>query len=233
MAVRLADYGKPLRCRDCHRQDESGTGFLAIEMERDCGACHSLAVADASGRVVNLPHAEPEKVVALMLGTRPPPVPRPAVAGAARVIPGPGLASPGPAQSALARARAPFLRGGACRDCHEIRPESAPGRLDFQVAPVHLTDRFYLQSHFPHGAHEEMRCRACHEATTSERAEDLLLPAIATCRECHGNAEWAARHPKANASGDCATCHWFHPDSRAPAFAELEKQVRNRQLALR
>jgi predicted CXXCH cytochrome family protein len=233
MAVRLSGYGKPLGCGDCHRAEESGIAFLPIEMERDCGACHGLGVADATGRVIDLPHAEPEKVVALMLGTRPPAVPRPAVAGGARVIPGPGFASPGPAPSAIARARAPFLRGGACHDCHEIRPESAPGRLDFGIAPVHLTGRFYLQSQFPHAAHDDVRCGVCHEAAKSERAEDLLLPAIATCRECHGNAEWAARHPNDTASGDCATCHWFHPDSRAPSFAELEKRVRNRQLASR
>lgn len=233
MALRLPDYGKPLRCGDCHRADDRAIGFTAIEMERDCGACHSLALADTSGRILDLPHAEPEKVVALMLGARPPAAPRPAVAGAARAIPGPGVAAPGPAPSAVARARAPFLPRGACHDCHEIRPETAPGRLDFGIAPVHLTGRFHLRSQFPHGAHEEMRCGTCHKAATSERAEDLLLPAIVTCRECHGNPAWAAKHPEANASGACATCHWFHPDARAPAFAELEKRVRNRQRAAR
>jgi predicted CXXCH cytochrome family protein len=233
MAIRLPDYGKPLGCGDCHRAADDGIAFLPIEMERDCSACHSLAVTDAAGRVISLPHAEPDKVVALMMGLRPPGAPRPTVAGSARAIPGPGLAAPGPAPGALARARAPFMRGGACHDCHEIRPESAPGRLDFGIAPVHLTHRFHLQSQFPHAAHDAMRCGTCHKAATSERAEDLLLPAIATCRECHGNPDWAARHPEATASGDCATCHWFHPDARAPSFAELEKRVRNRQLASR
>lgn len=92
--------------------------------------------------------------------------------------------------------------------------------------PVHLPDRFLTLSQFPHGKHEDVRCATCHAAGRSEAATDLLLPAIATRRSCHGNAAWAARHPDAEASGDCGTCHWFHPDSRAPGFAALERPAR-------
>lgn len=233
MAQRLGAYGQPLGCGDCHRPEPDADGFLPIEMERDCGACHSLAVADAAGRIVDLPHGEPRKVVGMLLGLAPPAAPRPALAGLPRGVPGPGLARAGAAPAAVARASAPFVPGGLCRDCHAVRPESAPGRLDFAVAPVHLSGRFYRRSRFPHASHEEMRCASCHAAGESTRAEDLLLPAIATCRECHGNAAWAARHPEAKAAGDCATCHWFHPDARAPDFPALEKRARGVQVAMR
>ncbi|WP_194744963.1 cytochrome c3 family protein [Thermaurantiacus tibetensis] len=216
MAQRLQAYGRPLGCADCHRPEKTGPGFLPVAMERDCGACHSLAVADASGRIVELPHGKPAEVVATLAGLGPPVAPRPTVAGAARALPGAGPASPGLAPAADLRAAAPFLPGGVCRDCHEVQRDSAQGRLTFAIAPVHLIGRFYQRSQFPHGQHKTVRCATCHAAGTSEQAEDLLLPAIATCRQCHGNADWAARHPETKASGACATCHWFHPDARAP-----------------
>ncbi len=238
MAGRLSAYGRPLGCADCHRADAAEIGFRPIEMERDCGACHSLAVAGAGEQVLDLPHAEPEKVVALLIALRPPAAPRPAVAGAPRTVPGAGTAGSGAVAEALARARAPFLPGGACHDCHEIRAESAPGRLDFAIAPVHLAGRFYARSQFPHGRHEEMRCSSCHKAPSSTTSGDLLLPPIGTCRQCHGNARWAAAHPEAEASGACATCHWFHPDARAPTFEALQKaalatRARGVQVAMR
>ncbi len=228
MAGRLPGYGRALGCADCHRP-ESGGGFRPIEMERDCGACHSLAIAVADGRIVDLPHGEPRRVVATLLALAPAAHPRPAVAGAARRVPGSPPPSAGLAPSAAARAAAPFHDGGLCRDCHGVSGESAPGRLDFAIAPVHLTDRFYARSLFPHDRHEDMRCASCHAAEMSVDAGDLLLPAIAICRDCHGNARWAARNPGAEASGACTACHWFHPDRRAPGFAELEKSVRGAQ----
>lgn len=221
MAQRLPGYGRPLGCADCHRPEKAGPGFLPVAMERDCGACHSLEVADASGRIVELPHGRPADVVATLLTLRAPPAPRPAVAGVARALPGAGTASPGLAPAADLRAAAPFRPGGVCRDCHAVQSDPAQGGLAFAIAPVHLIGRFYQRSQFPHGKHEKVRCTACHAATTSERAQDLLLPAIASCRACHGNADWAARHPETKASGDCATCHWFHPDAPAPASAGL------------
>jgi hypothetical protein len=233
MAERLPAYGEPLGCGDCHRADARGIGFLPLEMERDCSACHSLAVAGAGGALVDLPHAEPDRVVALLLGLGPAGAPRPAVAGGARAVPGGLAAAPGAPTPAVVRARAPFQPGGACHGCHDIGGGTAPGRLDFRIAPVHLSSRFYGKSLFPHGQHDDVRCSTCHRAESSERATDLLLPGIATCRECHGNARWAARHPEAEASGACATCHWFHPDSRAPAFSALEERARGVQVAMR
>ncbi len=225
MAQRLEGHGRPLDCADCHRAEKSGPGFLPVEMEQHCSACHSLAIADTSGRVVQLPHGRPAQVVAMLRALRPAPAPAPAVAGSARTLPGAGPASAGVAPDALTRAAAPFLPGGVCQDCHEVRIDHAPGSLEIGIAPVHLSGRFYQRSLFPHPSHKGVRCSTCHAAGASDQAGDLLLPGIATCRQCHGNPGWAARHPDARASDACATCHWFHPDARAPGFAGLEKAV--------
>ena len=47
-----AGYGAALECASCHRQDASGKGFQPIEMERDCGSCHSLAYARDGGQII-------------------------------------------------------------------------------------------------------------------------------------------------------------------------------------
>ena len=36
-------YGAALECASCHQRDAAGTGFRPVEMEKDCGTCHSLA----------------------------------------------------------------------------------------------------------------------------------------------------------------------------------------------
>src|SRR3546814_9213246 len=53
------------------------------------------------------------------------------------------------------------------------------------VRPVNLPDRYFVHGGFNHAAHAQEKCSSCHKAETSKASADLLLPALATCRECH------------------------------------------------
>jgi hypothetical protein len=53
MARRLSGehgFGQSLECADCHDGDPSGTRFQPVNMEEDCGMCHSLAFDRQGGR---------------------------------------------------------------------------------------------------------------------------------------------------------------------------------------
>lgn len=89
-----------------------------------------------------------------------------------------------------------------CQKCHEAGVAAfLPIAIDSPVMPRAL---------FDHKPHVRIRaCADCHAirgggVLTSKSAEDVLVPTVAVCRECHKPSQTRA---------DCATCHVFHPPS--------------------
>lgn len=214
-----------LGCAACHQPDASGQGFKPIEMTRDCSACHSLAYAKVGGTLQRLPHAHPDQVVAALStyygsggggrsgSSDPVALPRrvPGLASPVMGRSGPWQGSPAALEAAVRRT---FSPGGACFDCHTVLPPSRPGSLAYGIAPVHLTDRYLPSGAFNHAiaAHRQdaagrETCGNCHKAQSSDHAEDLLLPTIGQCAQCHGKT--APQAPQ-RASADCTECHGFH-----------------------
>lgn len=187
-------YGAALTCQSCHRAD--GGGFKPIEMERDCGACHSLAFAQVGGTLQALHHHDMRNVAGVLRGS---------------LASGPQPVDP----AVLRRALAP---GGLCVDCHTVRP--SPGPLGGAVEPVNLFNRALPWGDFNHAvpAHNGIGkgaavCADCHKATASDRTQDLLIEGIATCKACHGKTE---HETLAAAKADCSECHSYHAPGQAP-----------------
>ncbi len=108
---------------------------------------------------------------------------------------------------------------GLCSYCH-IAERDEGSAAGWRVIPAQLQRHWMPMARFDHGPHEAMDCVACHAATTSKTAEDVLMPEIGLCRDCHkGEATWAP-----SASSECVACHGFHNDaygSVSPAHAAL------------
>jgi hypothetical protein len=194
-------YGSALTCQSCHRPE--GGGFKSMEMERDCGACHSLAFAQVGGKLQVLRHHDMRNIVGVLRGS---PTPAP-------IQEGKGGPSVDPA--VLRRGLAP---GGLCVDCHTVRPSAGP--LGAEVAPVHLADRVLPRGDFNHGvpAHSGIGkgaavCADCHKAQASDRSQDFLIEGIATCKACHGKTE---HETTAAAGAQCSECHSYHAPGQAP-----------------
>ncbi|MGZ6015270.1 MAG: FHA domain-containing protein, partial [Phenylobacterium sp.] len=188
-------YGAALTCQSCHRPD--GGGFKPIEMERDCGACHSLAFAGGAGNLQVLKHHDMRNIVGVLRGSL-------ASASGPRVDP-----------AVLRRAMAP---GGLCVDCHTIKTSGGP--FGAEISPVHLADRVLPWGDFNHGvaAHAGVgagaaACADCHKAAASDRSQDYLIEGIATCRACHGKTE---HQTPAFAGAQCSECHSYHQPGEAP-----------------
>jgi len=202
-----AGYGAPLECASCHRRDATGKDFVPIEMEKDCGGCHSLAYTREGGQLKNLPHGELQKVVDTLAGRSLMGSP-----GSTRQRPGsirPTMFAAGGASAY----RATFSRGGACYDCHTINWAGDT----VQMAPVKLATKYLPRGGFDHSVPEHggpgpskaggFKCADCHKAATSDRASDVLIPDLAKCATCHGQP--AAKIAAAD-DADCTTCHSFH-----------------------
>jgi hypothetical protein len=65
-----------------------------------------------------------------------------------------------------------------------------------------------------------MNCIDCHEgAPVSKASNDLLIPGIDNCRECHAGA-----HASGKVASTCIACHAYHRSSELT----LDKQERSR-----
>jgi hypothetical protein len=189
-------YGAALTCESCHRADGLG-GFKPIAMERDCGACHSLAFAQVGGQLKTLRHHDMRNIAGVLRGAQVP-------AGA-----------PGVDPAVLRRAMQP---GGLCVDCHTVRPSA--NAFGGEIQPVQVAYRMLPAGDFNHAvpAHAGLgegaaQCADCHKAKTSERSGDFLLEGIATCRACHGKT---AHETPRFAGAQCAECHGYHSPGQAP-----------------
>ncbi|MHC4408779.1 MAG: cytochrome c3 family protein [Planctomycetota bacterium] len=164
----------PLVCADCHVKHESG--FNPIAFNRHCVRCHTERVDDEFPKET-VPHGfQPEAlrdwVTAVYLRQ--------------------GIVDLDRSRNAAAALFDPERERG-CLICHTMQD----GKI---VAPA-IPDRWQTKARFDHRPHRNTQCAHCHEMTASEKAADLKLPGIATCRECHS--------PKA-APATCATCHQYH-----------------------
>ncbi len=248
MARRLSPtfgFGQQLECSDCHVPTPDGVRFQPVDMEGDCAMCHSLAFETIDGTVRTLRHGEPEQVIAdirafYRAGLRQ----RPNVLGTARSRPGDvnqvRTASTGAAATAgnFARAdqaiRAAFSEGGACFDCHTI-VQGGQNSFGYRIAPVAFPTRYMLHGWFDHRAHQVANrpgqrqldgtaaCLSCHQAEASSQSADLMIPNVASCRDCHGGETTSL--PVAST---CAMCHDYHMDEGVPAML-LRQQVRGRR----
>lgn len=222
--IRGPDGTRVLDCGDCHAPAADG-GFRPVSMERDCAACHRLDFDPADPERV-VPHGKPQAVVDMLVDY----YSRQFLQGFpdALPLPGTGVSRPGPGVTAAERAAAldrarqratlvarDVLERRVCVTCHVVDRTSADGApLAWVVRPVALTDRWFPAARFDHGDHGTTLtpCTTCHEAARSNDARDILLPAIATCRDCHAGGTVPAGTRNLLASG-CMTCHGFHVDT--------------------
>jgi len=249
MARRLAPrfgFGDAMQCADCHVPSPDGVRFQPVDMEGDCGMCHSLAFDELGGTLRTLRHGSPAQVIGdirSLYRAGGPQRPEELSAGA-RNRPGDVNQIRAAVQFARARAslgsradqaiRAVFSQGGACFDCHEVVQPPA-GTLNYGIRPVAFPTRYMLHGWFDHRAHGIVQrpgqarvegsaaCASCHRAPTSGQASDLLLPDLTSCRACHGGESTSL--PVAST---CAMCHDFHMDGGTPAML-LRRTVRGRR----
>lgn len=216
------DGRRVIECGDCHVPEPGGAKMLPISMDEHCSGCHTLSFdPDDPTRVV--PHGDPEGVVqalveyysARLLGEDPDAVDqrirRP---GAALTREDRDRVAAEAREQALAVAKDMFERR-ACTNCHDVSRQSGDSDLPWYVLPVRLTSNFFPHANFSHASHdtEVSDCATCHAAATSDSAQDLLLPDITTCRDCHGSAI-ARRNSATQTPSTCIMCHSFHFGSK-------------------
>ncbi len=212
--VASPDGPRVLECADCHRP--MGATFAPIRMEEHCQSCHQLDFdPDVPGR--RLPHRAPAEVAAIILdhyahmalvgGVAEPEAPE-----AVRLLRRPGQTLRAEerevamswAQTRATQTMEDVFSRRVCVVCHEVKRTDDPLK-PWDVEKVALTASFLTGARFDHTAHRTEECSRCHTADKSKESADVLVPPLATCRECHGDPGTSGRMATA-----CVDCHGFH-----------------------
>jgi Class III cytochrome C family len=105
-----------------------------------------------------------------------------------------------------------FLGKTSCGECHTYEPETGGTR---KVAAPGVKGVWFEHARFNHAAHRAVDCRACHAgAYTSGSAEDVLVPGIENCKQCHSPRKQGAGGPVGGVRHDCVECHSYHHGDR-------------------
>lgn len=213
-----------LACADCHRPDASGAAMKPVRFERDCRRCHTLEFSpEESAR--QLPHGEPDTVIAMLEDhyarvalagdhTNPeadaPEVVRRKRPGGERLGRDERRAALEWADQWAREVATEVFEYRVCSQCHTVerRPDTdteTENDAGWAVRPVALTEDWFSAHRFSHDPHRKVACTECHAAEESASSEDVLMPRIDTCLQCHGDLESSARVPLG-----CIECHGFH-----------------------
>ncbi len=253
--IKAPDGEVVMKCADCHAPDAGAAGFAPIKMETHCASCHRLDF-DPAEPERTVPHGDPAEALRVIVGHYSARYlggyadPK-AARGAVALPPGVDIAPAARAQL-LGQARDRALRVAtdlferrACADCHEVRREGTADAPVWKVPRVQLPDSWMPHARFDHAAHGTSLtpCSTCHAAEKSKQADDLLMPTIETCRDCHGGedgeaapltaAARAATPGTARIPSACIDCHGFHapeqPLWRSPALKSALNRLPERR----
>ncbi len=225
-----------LTCPSCHKVEQDGQLVAPVSMEKHCRRCHSLAF-EPQVTQRQVPHGNEELVATtlrefyarLALGDTPPDIHPPS--DMPRMRPGAVLTYEDRQRVlALAQQKADRVLNelydtrGVCTTCHQVnRSADAAG---WRVAPVRIARVWMPHTLFRHADHATQTCTSCHDVRDSKRAEDIAMPDIAQCRQCHVGAQPVL----GQVTSDCARCHNFHSGHeiwhgapKLPAHADRSK----------
>lgn len=207
-----------MECGDCHVANADRSGFLPVTMPQHCAECHRLDF-DPAAPQRELPHGKPEEAArvvrdhyaGLALSGHPPVIPK-AESTSQRRRTGELPPSPAPAfapTQAWATARANIalrdvFERRTCFYCHAISKDG-PADSPWRIAPVAPQQPALKSAVFPHSAHSTEKCASCHAAESSKHSEDVLLPDIKRCHDCHGDTGAMKETPSS-----CQSCHGYH-----------------------
>lgn len=96
-----------------------------------------------------------------------------------------------------------------CKECHTVRAGAGPLP---EIPKAQIPVRWLPHSLFSHESHRAVDCVSCHTKTPqSKETADVLIPGIATCRQCHSSHQAVATE---SADARCSACHEYHDWSK-------------------
>lgn len=204
-----------LRCGNCHLLEDSGQHFAPLRMELTCqqSRCHKLRFEDPVGGLV--PHGSERELMSRLrqhfqneLADAPQKVARDCADPTRSGAPNRRMLDCAEQLANRFAAASLFLKTGDSLQCVLCHAVTDTGRADlpWKVAPVRLGRDWQAKASFSHAKHGSMLCKQCHDKANSKLSEDIAMPTLQSCRNCHTGQDGAAR----TVASPCQSCHRFH-----------------------
>jgi hypothetical protein len=216
-----------MKCADCHAPKSDGSGFEPTTMKDHCQSCHDLRFEPAvSNREV--PHGSVDQVLSTLREfygyvqtARVPVDAKPTAVGIDILKPGTTHPAPtsfvttaGDARAKAARSATSLFEETTCITCHVVTRSSKAGKAgtpgqdlpQWDIEKVTPQHAWLKGQTFNHNKHKTSSCKDCHQAEQSKKAEEVLMPSIKVCRDCHAGQ----KHESNKVTSDCGLCHGFH-----------------------
>ncbi len=205
----------PMKCTDCHVPDRSSrtNQLLPVTFEQNCKSCHSreleFDVYQVLGTRVPAPHTKDANAIREII----------AAAYRKKLVEDPGIVrrplgndlNPQPGAAAwldrVVRDSEHYLFGRKCGYCHQTAGDGSVERVN-RIAGRYVESKpegepWLERGEFSHRAHRAVECESCHtQARQSTRTGDVLIPAMKSCVQCHGES--------GTTLDECAMCHLYH-----------------------
>ena len=214
-----------MECRNCHTPDEAGVRFKPIVMKDHCADCHRLEFEPAV-TTRQAPHGSERAVMTTLrefyssIAIGEIPIDVTTVDGLLR--------RPNEAKSEVQRRNAmewanakanaiaaDLFEVRVCKECHTVTKNADDSEAPWKVAPVNITAHWLPKARFEHFKHRTYECVECHDVAKSKKSEDVAIPDIKKCQECHVGSTPV----KNKIASTCETCHGFHLGSHRSASA--------------
>lgn len=215
--INAPEGNRVLECGDCHAVEPGGGKMLPVDFETMCHDCHTLGF-DPTAPDREVPHGDAPEVVFMMQeyytnkalrggvtdGTAPAVVRKRRRPGE-RVSREERMEILAWADERAHRVGQSMFEGRACGVCHRVERVETEGGISWDVAPVRVAGAWFPKAFFTHDSHSTMQCESCHSASASASSDDVLIPGIANCRQCHGGEDSKDKVPS-----PCIDCHVYH-----------------------
>ncbi|MDX1569537.1 MAG: hypothetical protein R3200_03565 [Xanthomonadales bacterium] len=215
--INAPDGTRVLGCADCHRPEPGGSKMMPVAFETMCQDCHKLGF-DPNAPDRQVPHGDAPEVLftleeyytnkALRGGVEDasaPPAVRARRRPGERVSRADRLEILAWANEQSRRIGQTLFEGQACGVCHTVQRVQAEQDISWRVEPVRVAGVWFGSALFTHDSHTTMDCESCHEAQQSHVSDDVLIPGIENCRQCHGG-----EHDDDKVASPCIDCHKYH-----------------------
>ena len=230
-------FGSPARLAPAR---SGGQFYLPITYENQCRACHPLNFDPASPELVMTHRIQPGEVhktlweiyAAQFLTQNPALLDRFSPPQKAWKVPGRAESDEErkareEVERKVRNAEKILFGAKKCGECHAYESKGQPvaqinvddGKPEaVTIPPVNVPEVWLRTARFDHTAHRAVDCKQCHEraypdvANASTSSQDVLLPSIKTCAECHAPRGRGsdAQTVLGGAGFDCTECHRYH-----------------------
>jgi len=234
-----------LGCSECHTPAADGKRMQKITFANHCSGCHQNRhlqidpnADDKKLAACTVPHGSEERVreYLIVFFSENECQPFPALELDPRLLMTKLKGQPTQSVQDKVKAAEESIYRDRCAYCHKVDRDAMPWP---KVVNARIPERWFDHAEFDHKKHRLVKCESCHsgfgwrsDGSANEKklvsvnpyesteTEDILIPGIETCRNCHRDSKSSGGAIQGTATTACGACHLYHDKDKDKNWSE-------------